>query len=365
VERKEVKQVIRNFARPFELTVPPLLRVDLVVVATGKPQYLLLVDLHHIIADGISMDLIIKDFSALYYHHEQPSLRLQYRDFARWENSKDRREMKKQEAYWLKIFAGENLPLKLPADYSEPAAKSYEANAFNFEIGEKQTRAIQAIMKNNNATMYMVLLTLYNILLAKLSDREDIVVGTPVSGRGHPDLNDIVGMLVNTLALKNIINLKSNFRETLKQIKQNYLDAFDNQDLQFDDLVDKLALPRTGSNHPLFNVVFSHRDQPDREIHREITEVLRPDNLNKYIKLQSEVDMMWLTTRIGNRILFHIEYDSRLFKEETIARFVDYFEVIVSDVIEDEQVRLNAIILPHDLLTAEANIQDAGFKFNE
>lgn len=362
---RDIEQVIRDFARRFDLSNPPLLRVDLVkIVEAGELQYILLVDLHHIIADGISMELIIKNFLALYSNDELQALRIQYRDFAYWESNKEQQEMKKQEEYWLNVFAGENHLLKLPTDYNRPNPQSHEVNVFNFEMGEDETTALQAIMRRHNATMFMVLLTLYNILLAKLSDREDIVVGAPVSGRRHPDLNNIVGMLANTLALKNFINSESTYSEILEEIKQNYLDAFDNQDFQFDDLVDKLALPRTGSSNPLFNVVFTHRDYPGQSIDMERKSDMSRDNLNKYIKLQSEVDMLWITTRIGRQLFFHIEYNRQLFKEESIARFVDYFKKIVSDVLEDDEVRVNSIMFPHNLLAAEANIQDANFKFN-
>ncbi|MCP4156374.1 MAG: non-ribosomal peptide synthetase, partial [bacterium] len=223
---------MQTFIRPFHLSQPPLLRVGL----ENKTQntQLLMVDMHHIIADGISQEILLKDFIALYENNPLPDLRLQYTDYAEWQNrEKEKETLQNQKTYWLKEFEAEIPVLKLPLDYTRPAVQRFEGKTLEFEIGTAETGQLKKLALNQNVTLYMLLLTLFNTLLSKLSGQENIVVGTPSAGRRHADLEGIIGMFVNTLALKNCTAGNQPFDRILQDVKERTLKAFENQDYQF------------------------------------------------------------------------------------------------------------------------------------
>ena len=177
--------IIKSFIRPFDLSQAPLLRVGLVKLEEDK--HLLMVDMHHIISDGISMEILVREFTALYRGEELPAISLQYKDYAEWQNRlKQEENFLRQNAYWRKEFAGEIPVLELPTDYARPAVQSFEGNRITFAIGRETVESLNALALETGTTLYMVLLALYNIFLAKLSGQEDIVIGTPVAGAGMP-----------------------------------------------------------------------------------------------------------------------------------------------------------------------------------
>ncbi|MCP4148492.1 MAG: hypothetical protein GY757_12165, partial [bacterium] len=182
-EIEEKKQDhIKDFIRPFDLTLAPLLRVGLLKTPNDGPRdrHLLMMDMHHIITDGISMEIFLKELILLYDGEQLPPLRLRYRDYSRWqEEKKTAASQKKQEEYWLKKFAGEVPQLSIPTDYPRPLVRSFEGRTFKFRVGENDTAALKEMALQEEVTLYMVLLSIYSILLSKISGRDDIVVGTP------------------------------------------------------------------------------------------------------------------------------------------------------------------------------------------
>ncbi|MCP5054682.1 MAG: AMP-binding protein, partial [bacterium] len=234
---------LRDFVRPFDLSVAPLLRVGL--ERTRENQYTLLVDMHHIISDGVSHQVLIEDFTALYTGESLLPLRLQYKDYSRWQAAWKGTEMlQKQETFWLRQFEQEIPVPDLPTDYPRPAIQSFEGGISRFEISPGNTRALKEIAVKEGASLYMILLALINILLSKLSNQEEIVIGTAIAGRKHADLEKIIGMFVNTLALLNSPNGGKTFLQFLNELKDRTLEAFENQEYQFEDLVDRVAVNR-------------------------------------------------------------------------------------------------------------------------
>ncbi|MCP4148516.1 MAG: hypothetical protein GY757_12290, partial [bacterium] len=216
----------QTFFRPFDLTQAPLLRVGILKVnetTTGpttapkkSPQngQCLLLDMHHIITDGTSQDVLKNEFFALYGGKTIPPLKLQYRDYAEWQNSSTQKiMMKRQEENWLKIFPGELPILNLPIDYPRPVVQSFEGHHISFELNKKETANLKETAKQNGITLYMKILSIFTILLSKLSGQDDIIVGTPTAGRRHADLENIIGMFVNTLAMLNYKKKKKTIEE--------------------------------------------------------------------------------------------------------------------------------------------------------
>ncbi len=201
--------------------------------------------------------IFIKDFMALYDEVELPELKLQYKDFAEWQSSKNGQALLvQQEEYWLKSFAGEISVINLPTDYQRPAYQSFEGSRVNFRINKTDLERLKELALKENATVYMTLVAIYNIFLSKLSGQEEIIVGTPVAGRRHAEIEDIIGLFINTLALRNTPKASYKFTEFLQDVKERTLKAFENQEYQFPNLIEKVDATRVASRNPLSFVVF-------------------------------------------------------------------------------------------------------------
>ncbi|MGG1740489.1 condensation domain-containing protein, partial [Bacillus velezensis] len=193
------EQSAEAFIRPFDLGKAPLFRAGFVQIE--KDRHLLLADMHHIISDGVSVNLLIREFSELYAERSLPPLRIQYKDYAVWQQSfMAGAAYRKQEEYWLNRLAGEIPVLELPADKPRPPVRSFSGDRVSFVINEKHTAQLKKLAKENKCTLYMTLLGVYTVLLARLSGQEDMIVGSPIAGRPHADLDAVLGMFVNTLA---------------------------------------------------------------------------------------------------------------------------------------------------------------------
>ena len=326
---------IKSFIRPFDLSSAPLMRVGLLEIAAEES--LLIVDMHHIISDGTSMGILVKEFMALYEGKELPPLKIHYKDYAEWQTSEmDRESLSTQEKYWPGQFAEEIPILNLPTDYTRPLVQGFEGNYVPFDLTVEETSSLKTMALQKEVTLYMLLLAVCNTWFSKLCGEEDIVIGTPIAGRRHDEHQDIVGMFVNTLALRNYPASQRVFDDFLKEIKERTLEAFQNQDYPFEVLVDKVVKNRDTSRNPLFDVmfVFQNMDIPGIEIPGLI---LKPYKFeNKTSKFDLNLDGM----EKDDRLFFSLEYSTKLFKDETARRFSAYFKNIINSVIENPGVRI-------------------------
>ncbi|OYD09085.1 hybrid non-ribosomal peptide synthetase/type I polyketide synthase [Paludifilum halophilum] len=354
----KARQIVREFVQPFDLACPPLLRAGLIKVEENG--HVLMLDMHHIISDGLSQDIFVHDFMSLYEGHSLPELKLQYKDFSEWQNRLFQTAIKEQGLYWQSRM--KNLPtLQLPADFSRPAVKSFAGSRLDFAISADETQALKTLASEEDATLFMVLLAVYNTLLYKLSGQEDIIVGVPITGRQHADLQPIIGIFVNMLAMRNQPFGDRTFRQFLREVKEHSLQAFANQDYQFEELVQELALERDVSRNPIFDVAFAlqNMDSPTLEI----------DGLTlrayEYETTVSRFDLLWMASEKDGQLISTFEYSSKLFKRETIERFVGYLREIVTAVIRDRDVKLGDIIMSHDLVDPTGHtwkdLNDFGF----
>jgi amino acid adenylation domain-containing protein len=347
---------IKNFVRPFDLTQAPLLRVAVIKLADSR--CLLMVDMHHIISDGISHEILAKDFAALYLGETLSPLHLQYKDFARWQNSAEVTEMiKQQEDYWLKEFTGEIPVLNIPIDYPRPVIQRFEGGLVRTEITPEHTVLLQQYAREEGVTLYMLVLAITNVLLSRLSNQEDIVIGTPTGGRRYTDLEKIVGMFVNTLAMRNYPGGEKSFAEFLAHVKERALEAFENQEYQFEDLVDRVKIKRDTSRNPLFDIMFAFQDMDI-----EATDTSRaaasaaeiPTSQKDWpFLIKSKFDMTITAGVSRQNLSITFNYSSALFKKETIETFAAYFKNIVSIVILQKDIKLFQI----EILSAEEKRQ--------
>jgi amino acid adenylation domain-containing protein len=342
-ERARQEQWIRDFVRFFDLSKAPLLRVAL--LRTGETEIILLVDTHHIITDGISMSLFVKEMMALYGGKGLAEPRLQYKDYSEWQNRrKEEGELEKQERFWLDQFNIGIPVLDLPTDFKRPAVKGFAGNVREFSINDLDSRALIALALKEEVTLFTMLLTLFYVLLSSVSGQEDIVVGTSTAGRSHADLEQVLGMFVNTLPLRNYPRGGKPFREFLHQVKWRTLESFENQDYQFEDLVDKVVEKTDPARNPIFDVLFMFQNVS--VIYADIPAVEIPGLKMKSYPGESRVSKFDITlwgAEKGNILYFNFEYSTTLFKEETIDMFIDNFKGILSSVLEDPDRRLATI----------------------
>ncbi|HLP62273.1 MAG TPA: condensation domain-containing protein, partial [Candidatus Deferrimicrobium sp.] len=332
---------------PFDLSKAPLLRA--IYLKTQQNRCYLMVDIHHIISDGVSHAVLVKDFMAFYREESLTPLKIQYKDFSEWQNSeKERENLKHQELYWLKTFAGELPVLEIATDFSRPIIQFFEGNTLSFGVGPEETRALKELALKEGATLFMVLLALYNVFLARLSGQEDIIIGSPTAGRRHTDLEPVIGVFINTLALRNYPGGEKSFNEFLREMKEGTIEAFENQDYPFEDLVEKVATVRDASRNPLFDVmlVLQNMDrnlEPLEPVERPAEQDEEPGIEQKQFLLgnqTSKFDLILTGSENPRGINFSLGYSTRLFKKETIERFLTYLQAILTAVLQDPHIKI-------------------------
>jgi hypothetical protein len=324
------------------------------------------IDIHHIISDGIAVTIFIKEFAALYAGEELPPLRLQYKDYSEWLNSTNAQEaLRLQEEYWLKEFAGTIPELNLPADYPRPATRVYEGNRIAFQLSSENTSALKTLALEEGVTMFMLLLAVYYVFLAKLTAEEDIIVGVPSAGRNHAETWNMIGVFINSLALRNYPSGEKTFSEFLNEIKKNTLMAFDNQDYPFDDIIEKVAAKRDPGRNPLFDVLFQYQNIAET-LSGDTSKLEIPGFTIKhyaYSRQTAKFDLYLYSEETEKKLAFSLEYYTGIFKQETVEMFVGILKEIVSAVIENKDIKLKDIKLSHDLLPGESPVPSIEFGF--
>ncbi|WP_411859390.1 amino acid adenylation domain-containing protein [Bacillus velezensis] len=326
------------FVRPFCLEEAPLFRAAL--VKESDERHLLLTDMHHIISDGVSVNTLIKEFGELYAGRSLAPMRLQYKDYAVWQRSFQQKEgYQKQEAYWLKRLEGELPVLELPADKPRPAVRSFAGGSVSCTLDAETASGLHRIARDHGSTLYMVLLAAYNTLLARLSGQEDIIVGSPIAGRPHKDLEPILGMFVNTLAIRTEPKGDKRFTDYLAEVRQAALEAYEHQDYPFEELVERLGVQRDTSRNPLFDAMLVVQNMEHEELlldglHIQPADVSRP---------VSKFDVTLQASEGGGQIHFLFEYAASLFRKETMQRWASHFMTMLEHIVREPETSIQAI----------------------
>ena len=243
------KELIAGFVRPFDLSKVPLVRVRLV---DRGAYHLLSIDMHHIVGDGMSVGTFTRELSALYNGEELEPLIHQFKDYSEWMRSRD---LSGQAEYWKNQFEDEIPVLDMPLDYPRPQEQSYQGAMTTTSTGKELGEKIRSLTAKTGTTEFMVFLSAAMVMLSKYSRQEDIVIGTPISGRTHKDTEGMLGMFVNTLAMRGRPEGKKTYEEFLKEIKETCLKGYENQEYPFEELVEAVDVQRDMSRNPLFDVM--------------------------------------------------------------------------------------------------------------
>ncbi|CAC9975507.1 non-ribosomal peptide synthetase [Flavobacterium panici] len=339
-DEKGLKEIVENFSFSFNLEKAPLVRAKLVELQADR--FILLMDVHHIIFDGISLQVFLRDLVSLYSKQELPELTLQYKDYADWYFSEDyQKNLSLQKAFWLKELNGFKNTAILPADFKKSNKISFEGAYANFTIKGKRRKALEELAKNSETSLFSVLTSLYSILQAKLTGIDDLAIGTPVAGRRHWSLENMIGMFVNTLAIR--INFKNeiSFSDYLKEVSSKIVHCFDNQEYPFEALLDDLGSRQSNEMNPFFNTLITLDNFEQTVVAINDLEI-KPFEINKST---SKFDLIMHFSEKENELACTFEYSTQLFKKETIERFFDYFINILDQVAENESVILDKITL--------------------
>lgn len=327
-----IEDMFSHFIRPFDLAEPPLLRVGM--ARKGESGGYLLLDMHHIISDGTSVEILERECIALAENRELPALDIHYKDYANWlQTGEMKQRIERQEAYWLNRFAGWPPQAELPIDFPRPSRRRFSGQSIRFRLEESALRGLEHYSRECGLTTFMALLSCLTILMAKLTGWEDVVIGTAVSGRRHADIEALVGMFVNTLALRQVISGDLSLRDYTETIKQNVLEDFDHQDFPFETLVDRLRVERNTGRNPLFDVMLSYRDIEG------IGDSDSPANVHGV----SRFDMCWNFYGSGERLDGSVEFSDELFSEATVQRFIGYFSQIAVQLMDARPVSLKTL----------------------
>lgn len=342
-KENKIRQLARaEWDKSFDLSAGPLLRAKLARLEEEK--YAFLFTMHHIISDALSMDVVLREVLTLYYSYdagkESPlrPLNIQYKDYAAWHNDQLQGEkIDLHKNYWLEHLQGKLPLLELPADKERPAVMTYNGGAYTFPVDEALTGALRTLSKQSDATLFMVLLTALKILLSRITGQEDVIIGIPISGREHADLEGQIGFFLNTLPLRTRLGEDETFVEVLRNVKNASLKAYEHQVYPFDLLVDRLGIQRDVSRHPVFDVVvdminynFSEFNIEDDWVKNrlEISAVGTDSNKSKF-------DLTLYVYEGKTSMDIKFEYYADLFEFETIEHLAKCYQVLLASIVEN------------------------------
>jgi amino acid adenylation domain-containing protein len=330
--------------RPFDLESGPLLRTAL--LRTRDDEHVLLLTMHHIVSDGWSMGVLMREVVALYEAFAGGAasplseLSLQYVDFAVWQNERLRGgALASQLEYWARQLKGAPPTLEVPTDRRRPAVQSFRGAVCSLELPAELSESLRALCRREGVTMFMTLLAAFKGLLARYAGRRDIVVGTPVAGRNQTETEPLIGFFVNTLVLRTDLAGDPSFVELLRRVRGVVLGALAHQDVPFERLVEELQPERSLSHSPLFQVAFATptSELPDLESSGLRLQPVRTDAQTSKFDLTLQVEA-------GDRLVASLEYNTDLFDAETIRRLLGHYEALLQGVTADPACPLSRLL---------------------
>ncbi|MEG4202976.1 amino acid adenylation domain-containing protein [Microcoleus sp. Pol7_A1] len=345
--------------RSFNLSNDLLLRVTLLQL--DDAEYLLMLNMHHIVSDGWSIGVLIQELGALYtaFASEKPSplpaLSIQYADFAKWQREWLQGEvLETQLGYWRQQLNRISM-LNLPADRPRPAIQSYRGKRQFLQLSKQLSEALETLSQREGVTLFMTMLAAFKTLLYHYAQQEDIVVGSPIANRNRSEIEALIGFFVNSLVLRTDLSGNPTFRELLNRVKEVALGAYAHQDLPFEKLVEELHPDRALNQNPLFQVAFALQNAPGNQL--ELPELtLSPQQLdvgtarfdlefhlwerspNSSGSNQSPSNKLWVDSSEG--ISGMVIYSADLFNEATITRLIGHFQALLESIVTNPEQRI-------------------------
>ncbi|HEK1011512.1 TPA: amino acid adenylation domain-containing protein, partial [Pseudomonas putida] len=337
-----LKQAVqRQTQRLFDLTQGPLLRARL--IRLGADDHALVVTQHHIISDGWSLQRMVEELIGLYDALSQgrtldaTPAPLQYADYAVWQRQwMDAGERERQLAYWTGQLAGEQTVLELPCDHPRPALQSFRGASHDFTLDPTLFAALKRLAQASQASLFMLLLAAFQVLLHRYSGQREIRVGVPVANRNRLETEGLLGFFVNTQVLKADLHGETPFAEVLAQVRQAALDAQAYQDLPFEQLVEALHPQRSLSHTPLFQVMYNHHDETRAALAVHSLAALQVEPLN-WGNVTAQFDLTLDTYQLEAGMGARLTYACDLFEAATIARLAEHWQCLLQAIVDQPQ----------------------------
>ncbi|MES2936925.1 MAG: non-ribosomal peptide synthase/polyketide synthase, partial [Pseudomonadota bacterium] len=350
-----MRRAVREEAlAPFDLATGPLLRAKL--LRLGAQEHVVLLTMHHIVSDGWSTGVLVREIAALYAAFARgepsplPELPIQYADFAHWQRQRLSGDaLQRQLAYWRGQLAGAPEVLALPTDRPRPPAQRYRGATHRFTVPADVTRGLHAVGQREQATLFMTLAAAFNLLLARYSGQDDVCIGTPIANRQRSELEPLIGFFVNTLVLRTRVDAAASFTDLLRQVRATALGAYAHQDLPFEQLVDAVAPARSMAHQPLFQVMLVLQNAPMERLSLPDLE-LRP---LAAAGDSTKFDLSLSVVEGGPQLFATLEYDTDLFDAASIERLVGHFGRLLQSVTRQPEVPMHRL----DWLAEEELVQ--------
>ncbi|NVJ07525.1 non-ribosomal peptide synthase/polyketide synthase, partial [Myxococcus sp. AM001] len=339
----EVTRLVEQEAhQPFELERGPLLRVTLLKLS--EHEHVLILVMHHIVSDGWSMGVLVRDVTALYEAFSQgrpsplPELAVQYPDYALWQREWLKGEvLESQLAYWKRQLEGAPPSLELPTDKPRPAAQTFRGGHLDQSWSLPLWERVKALAQREGATPFMVLLAAFQVVLSKYARQEDVCVGSPIAGRTHGETEGLIGFFTNMLVLRTKVSPASSFRELLAQVREVTLGAYAHQDVPFEKLVEELQPERDLSRSPLFQVTLTLQNTPVTEV--KLGDGLRLSGVESEGRT-SKFDLSLVMEEVKDGVMAMVNYDSDLFEAGTMDRMLGHLKVLLEAAVAEPEKRL-------------------------
>jgi len=369
---EEVRRRAQTEARRrFDLARGPLWSVRLLRLSAD--EHVLLLTMHHIISDGWSMGILVREVAALYEAHRSGTsaalaeLPIQYADYAVWQREYLSGEVLEQQlAYWTKQLAGAPPVFELPSDRPRPPVQSFRGAALSFACSPELSHALRSLSKGEGATLYMTLLGAFAVLLYRYSGQSEMVIGTPIANRNLIETEGLIGFFVNTLAMRTQVGGDPTFRELVKSVREVVLGAYAHQDVPFERIVEELKPERDLSRSPIFQVMMTWQNAPVEELELEGVKI-------SYVGVPAETvkyDLgltMW--ERMGSgEVEGAIDYATDMFDEERVRRMSEHFVMLLENIVAAPAAPISSLHLLSESETEgfrHLNTSDSGLSHEE
>jgi amino acid adenylation domain-containing protein/non-ribosomal peptide synthase protein (TIGR01720 family) len=341
----------------FDLENGPLIRAC--IYKLSESQHVFYYNMHHSISDGWSMNILQRDVMAFYEAFtnnvtpQLPELRIQYKDYAAWQTKELASESTKTtQNYWLAQLSGELPVLQLPSSKVRPKLKTYNGAGLQSTLATTHAEQLRKFVQQQEGTLFIGLLTLWNVLLSRYTNEKDIILGSPVAGRDHADLENQIGFYINTLALRNQIDHTASFVATYKKVEENTLKALEHQMYPFDRLVEELNIRKDNSRNPVFDVMLTLQNAGDttagitKHADAEIVEVSE--------KVIAKFDIEIFFQEVGETLSYQVNYNTDVYTQERITGLMQHFNRLLEQVLYQPELPIGQIDF---LATAEKQTQ--------
>ena len=330
----QLDEVMDELLQPFDLAAAPLWRVWLVRRSNGDEVIVL--DMHHIISDGGSMGVILGDVVEILRGVALPPVRLTMGDIAVWQQSADyRAQLAQQRAFWLEQFAEVPAPLQLPYDLRPPAVRSFSGDLVGALLSRDELEALARLSREHESTLFATVLACWFVFLSRIGGHDDVVVGVPVAGRVHPDVQELVGMFVNTVPWRAKVPTTGTFLDFLRATRETSFRVLASQEYELEALIEELGIKPAAGRNPLFDTMFvynAHEGGSGSGVIDAGRVKLHPRDFQHRV---AKLDLTLIVNEGEDGLAFELEYATELFERATVQRLATYFATLVRNVLRE------------------------------